>query len=114
MYTSLCIIIIVSVIIILSIHIVFLAPDRNKKFMVSKHCLQLGISLSSSLSLTFSSLPFSLSLPLLLVVVDPVLSKVLRPHQREGVKFMWDCVVGDRIPNNFGCIMADEMVCLVV
>ena len=111
MYTSLCIIIIVSVIIILSIHIVFLAPDRNKKFMVSKHCLQLGISLSSSLS---HFLFLSLSLPLLLVVVDPVLSKVLRPHQREGVKFMWDCVVGDRIPNNFGCIMADEMVCLVV
>ena len=44
------------------------------------------------------------------VVVDPVLSTVLRPHQREGVKFMWDCVVGDKIPDNFGCIMADEMV----
>lgn len=26
------------------------------------------------------------------VVVDPVLSKVLRPHQREGVKFMYDCI----------------------
>ena len=35
---------------------------------------------------------------------------MLRPHQREGVKFMWDCVVGERIPDNFGCIMADEMV----
>lgn len=43
------------------------------------------------------------------VVVDPVLSKVLRPHQREGVKFMYDCVTGQRIPDNFGCIMADEM-----
>ena len=28
------------------------------------------------------------------VVVDPSLSRVLRPHQREGVKFMWDCVTG--------------------
>ena len=28
------------------------------------------------------------------VVVDPSLSQVLRPHQREGVKFMWDCVTG--------------------
>ena len=46
-----------------------------------------------------------------LVVVDPVLSQVLRPHQREGVKFMWDCVMGTTIENNYGCIMADEMVC---
>ncbi|KAL3317948.1 DNA repair and recombination protein RAD54-like [Cichlidogyrus casuarinus] len=43
------------------------------------------------------------------VVVDPMLSKVLRPHQREGVKFMYDCVTGIQIPDNFGCIMADEM-----
>ncbi|XP_071799546.1 DNA repair and recombination protein RAD54-like isoform X2 [Asterias amurensis] len=43
------------------------------------------------------------------VVVDPQLSKVLRPHQREGVKFLWDCVTGRRIPNSYGCIMADEM-----
>lgn len=43
------------------------------------------------------------------VVVDPVLSNVLRPHQREGVKFMYDCVMGTQIPDNYGCIMADEM-----
>ncbi|XP_041475645.1 DNA repair and recombination protein RAD54-like [Lytechinus variegatus] len=43
------------------------------------------------------------------VVVDPTLSKVLRPHQREGVKFLWDCVTGRRIEGSFGCIMADEM-----
>lgn len=43
------------------------------------------------------------------VVVDPALTKVLRPHQREGVKFMWDCVTAKQIENNFGCIMADEM-----
>ncbi len=23
---------------------------------------------------------------------------------------MWDCVNGDTIPDNYGCIMADEMV----
>ncbi|XP_030227574.1 DNA repair and recombination protein RAD54-like [Gadus morhua] len=34
------------------------------------------------------------------VVVDPVLGIVLRPHQREGVKFLWDCVTGRRIPNS--------------
>ncbi|XP_013863536.1 DNA repair and recombination protein RAD54-like [Austrofundulus limnaeus] len=43
------------------------------------------------------------------VVVDPVLGKVLRPHQREGVRFLWECVTGRRIPGSYGCIMADEM-----
>ncbi|CAD5206385.1 unnamed protein product [Bursaphelenchus okinawaensis] len=43
------------------------------------------------------------------VVVDPSLSSVLRPHQREGVKFMYDCVTGKIIEGYHGCIMADEM-----
>lgn len=43
------------------------------------------------------------------VVVDPILSKVLRPHQREGVRFLYDCVTGKKIADCFGCIMADEM-----
>ncbi|CAJ2508853.1 Uu.00g138790.m01.CDS01 [Anthostomella pinea] len=43
------------------------------------------------------------------VVIDPRLAKVLRPHQVEGVKFMYQCVTGmiDEAAN--GCIMADEM-----
>ena len=44
------------------------------------------------------------------VVVDPLLCRILRPHQREGVKFMYDCVTGSRIEGYHGCIMADEMV----
>lgn len=43
------------------------------------------------------------------MVVDPILSKILRPHQREGVKFLWECVSGFKIPDSFGAIMADEM-----
>uniref|UniRef100_A0A0K0DZ63 DNA repair and recombination protein RAD54-like n=2 Tax=Strongyloides stercoralis TaxID=6248 RepID=A0A0K0DZ63_STRER len=43
------------------------------------------------------------------VVVDPLLGNVLRPHQREGVQFMYDCVTGSKIENCYGCIMADEM-----
>jgi len=43
------------------------------------------------------------------VVVDPILSNILRPHQREGVKFLWECVSGVRIPGSYGAIMADEM-----
>lgn len=42
------------------------------------------------------------------VVVDPVVGNILRPHQRDGVKFMYDCVTGAKGDFN-GCIMADEM-----
>jgi len=28
----------------------------------------------------------------------------------QGVKFLWDSVTGKQIDDNYGCIMADEMV----
>nr|CAG8510649.1 1780_t:CDS:10 [Entrophospora candida] len=43
------------------------------------------------------------------VVVDPLLGKKLRPHQVEGVKFLYNCTTGKTFPDAFGCIMADEM-----
>lgn len=43
------------------------------------------------------------------VVLDPKLAKILRPHQVEGVKFMYKCVTGRIDENANGCIMADEM-----
>ncbi|KAL2024741.1 hypothetical protein VTK56DRAFT_5562 [Thermocarpiscus australiensis] len=43
------------------------------------------------------------------VVIDPKLAKVLRPHQIEGVKFMYRCVTGMIDEKANGCIMADEM-----
>ncbi|SMN21829.1 similar to Saccharomyces cerevisiae YBR073W RDH54 DNA-dependent ATPase, stimulates strand exchange by modifying the topology of double-stranded DNA [Maudiozyma saulgeensis] len=66
------------------------------------------------------------------VIVDPLLSKFLRPHQRVGVKFMYDCIMSldqsscpelsdeekDLTSTNVllekdsdinGCILADEM-----
>lgn len=43
------------------------------------------------------------------VVIDPRLSKVLRPHQVEGVKFLYRCTTGLIDENANGCIMADEM-----
>ncbi|KAG9006906.1 DNA-dependent ATPase protein rad54, partial [Tulasnella sp. 427] len=43
------------------------------------------------------------------VVIDPRLSKVLRPHQIEGVKFLYKCTTGMIVPKQYGCIMADEM-----
>ncbi|CAG8726542.1 4172_t:CDS:10, partial [Dentiscutata erythropus] len=43
------------------------------------------------------------------VVVDPVLGRKLRPHQVEGVKFLYNCTTGKTFENAYGCIMADEM-----
>ena len=43
------------------------------------------------------------------VVIDPKLAKVLRPHQVEGVKFLYKCTTGLIAENARGCIMADEM-----
>jgi DNA repair and recombination RAD54-like protein len=43
------------------------------------------------------------------VVIDPRLAKVLRPHQIEGVKFLYRCTTGLIDENAHGCIMADEM-----
>lgn len=43
------------------------------------------------------------------VVIDPRLAKILRPHQVEGVKFMYKCVTGMIDEKANGCIMADEM-----
>ncbi|KAJ3339895.1 DNA repair and recombination protein rad54b [Gonapodya sp. JEL0774] len=48
-------------------------------------------------------------LPVVAVVIDPVLSTHLRPHQREGVKFLYECVAGLRDFDGRGAILADEM-----
>ncbi|KAG9807789.1 DNA repair protein rhp54, partial [Aureobasidium melanogenum] len=43
------------------------------------------------------------------VVIDPRLAKVLRPHQIEGVKFLYRATTGLIDEKAQGCIMADEM-----
>ncbi|ORX57818.1 hypothetical protein BCR36DRAFT_580387 [Piromyces finnis] len=43
------------------------------------------------------------------VVVDPAIGKVLRPHQIEGVRFLYNCSTGKCVENAYGAIMADEM-----
>lgn len=66
------------------------------------------------------------------VIIDPIVGKSLRPHQREGVKFMYDCISGlarpskpvsketdtdqtstslllERDSDISGCLLADEM-----
>ncbi|KAJ6495564.1 SNF2 family N-terminal domain-containing protein [Mycena vitilis] len=48
-------------------------------------------------------------LPVVAVVLDPILTPRLRAHQLEGVKFMYECVMGLRKHEGQGCILADEM-----
>ncbi|GAA6061297.1 hypothetical protein JCM10212_004703 [Sporobolomyces blumeae] len=43
------------------------------------------------------------------VVIDPIVGTKLRPHQVEGVKFLYRCTTGMTDESAFGCIMADEM-----
>ncbi|KAF2556056.1 hypothetical protein F2Q68_00017236 [Brassica cretica] len=44
------------------------------------------------------------------ISVHPLLVRFLRPHQREGVQFMFDCVSGLHGSENInGCILADDM-----
>lgn len=43
------------------------------------------------------------------VRVDNALTRFLRPHQREGVQFMFECVTGLRNFDGQGCILADDM-----
>ena len=47
--------------------------------------------------------------PAEVVEVDKMLTKWLRPHQREGVQFMFECVTGLRNFEGNGCILADDM-----
>lgn len=43
------------------------------------------------------------------VVVDPSLTRFLRPHQREGVQFIYDGLLGRRVDGQRGVLLADEM-----
>lgn len=43
------------------------------------------------------------------VVLDSFLAKILRPHQKTGVIFLYECVSGFKAQEYFGAILADEM-----
>ncbi|KAG1662668.1 hypothetical protein FOA52_014594, partial [Chlamydomonas sp. UWO 241] len=47
--------------------------------------------------------------PATAVVVDPYIGRYLRPHQQEGVAFLYKCTMQPADPDFFGCILADEM-----
>lgn len=43
------------------------------------------------------------------VSVDPCLTAKLRKHQRHGIVFLYECLMGLRVPDYFGTILADDM-----
>lgn len=43
------------------------------------------------------------------VVLDPFLGRHLRKHQREGIQFLYECVMGMRDYDGRGALLADEM-----
>ncbi|XP_053414611.1 DNA repair and recombination protein RAD54B [Nycticebus coucang] len=61
-------------------------PGKNHQWMFNKNCF-----------------------PLVDVVIDPYLVCHLRPHQKEGVVFLYECVMGMRMNGRYGAILADEM-----
>ncbi|XP_027439868.1 DNA repair and recombination protein RAD54B isoform X2 [Zalophus californianus] len=61
-------------------------PDSNQQWMFSKN-----------------------RFPVVDVVIDPHLVYHLRPHQKEGIVFLYECVMGMRVNGRCGAILADEM-----
>lgn len=43
------------------------------------------------------------------VLVDFCLTAKLREHQRYGIVFLYECLMGLKVPDYFGAILADEM-----
>ena len=43
------------------------------------------------------------------IMVDGFICRFLRPHQREGTQFLFDCTMGQREFDGCGCILADDM-----
>jgi hypothetical protein len=46
--------------------------------------------------------------PLVDVVVDPIVCQHLREHQRQGVTFMYECLMDMREYGGEGALLADE------
>lgn len=61
-------------------------PDENHQRMFNRHCS-----------------------PIVDVVIDPHLVHHLRPHQKDGIIFLYECVMGMRAVGKCGAILADEM-----
>ncbi|XP_011163538.1 DNA repair and recombination protein RAD54B [Solenopsis invicta] len=88
----------------------------RKKFKVSNTNAFVPLSLSKGLALNSEPIvmPYLNSTEWMdqeeqEVSVDPCLVAKLREHQRYGVVFLYECLMGLRVPDYFGAILADEM-----
>ncbi|XP_052032044.1 DNA repair and recombination protein RAD54B isoform X2 [Apodemus sylvaticus] len=61
-------------------------PDKSHQWMFNRH-----------------------GFPIVDVVIDPYLVHHLRPHQKDGIIFLYECVMGMRTTGKCGAILADEM-----
>ncbi len=64
-----------------------------------------AIVLNKSVSLK----PFATKLIEFPVCIDPHIGRALRPHQVEGIRFLYECVMGARHSAYRGAILADSM-----
>ena len=46
--------------------------------------------------------------------IDPYLSSKMRIHQKEGIKFMFECIVGFKGQDITGCILAVNFVVIEI
>lgn len=81
-----------------------LAPNRASKVPVPRHDPNAGNALVMKRPSTVPK-----GKQVVDVVVDPLLTRSLRSHQRQGVAFLYDCVMGMRGSPGEGAILADEM-----
>jgi len=85
-------------------------------FLINKCLLHQYAFLYQFATILINSCPFlrvSSTAPLHLyskenVFVPPILAKWLRPHQREGVQFIYECVMGMKNFDGNGCILAGK------
>ena len=77
--------------------------------IVMPRCRQVRSSSSQSSQTTDKDINGASDPSFVDVVVDPHLGCQLRPHQVEGVLFLYKCVMGYQVDGNFGAILADEM-----
>ena len=80
--------------------------EEEKKKAADEHGVHRSLADMLGLNKDKDKDPKDIKVP---VVIDPRLSKVLRPHQVEGVKFLYKASTGMIAEGARGCIMADEM-----
>ncbi|KAF4567723.1 helicase [Pleurotus pulmonarius] len=88
----------------------FYGPAPKTKIVVPKHDPDApGALLMKAPTKEHQSLFNKKNLTVVPVVLDPILARHLRPHQVEGVRFLYECVMSMRKHEGQGCILADEM-----